>query len=182
MDTTLRKATDDDRRLIKNLVPYYIYDMSGPMGWDPNAEGLYDGCDELPEYWKKPDHHPYVITVDGRIGGFAMVRPYPGELERTEIGELFVLRKFQGHGVGTVSAFKLFDAHPGQWLVRVLNGNTGARGFWQKVIEAYTDGRFTHSAEQYLCQHSGVWPMQFYRFESRIQPAEASAHHSAGDP
>jgi len=173
MDTVLRKATDDDFPLIKSLVPYYIYDMSGDMGWGPNAEGRYDGCDELRDYWHKPDHHPYVITVGGRIGGFAMVRPYPGDLERTEIGEFFVLRKFQGRRVGRASAFWLFDSHPGRWLVRVLDRNAGACRFWKKTIAAYTDGRFTQTAEQYLCPHSGTWPMQFYRFESMSQPAAA---------
>ena len=167
MNTTLRNATDDDLSLIRNLVPYYIYEMSGEMGWDPNAKGRYDGCVNLPEYWSKPDYHPYVITVDGKIGGFALVRPYPDDLERIEIGEFFVLRKFQGDGVGTASAFWLFDSHPGKWLVRVLDGNTGARRFWEKVIAAYTGGRLAQTSEQYVCPHSGEWPMRFYRFESR---------------
>jgi predicted acetyltransferase len=169
MDTILRQATDDDFQLIKNLVPYYIYEMSGDMGWDVNAEGRYDGCDELPEYWRKPDHHPYLITVDGRVGGFAMVRPCPDDVGRKEIGEFFVLRKFQGRGVGTASAFWLFDVHPGQWLVRVLDANTQACRFWEKVIAAYTEKRFSQTSEQYECPHSGKWPMQFYRFESRCQ-------------
>jgi predicted acetyltransferase len=157
--------------VIRNLVPYYIYDMSRYMRWPPNSEGRYDGCDDLPEYWDKPDHHPYVITVDGAISGFALVRPCPDDQERTEFGEFFVLGKFQGRGVGTASAFRLFDSHPGLWLVRVLDGNTGARCFWEKVIARYTDGRFTQTAEQYVCPHSGTWPMQFYRFESKSESA-----------
>ena len=173
MKTVLRKAADDDFFLIENLVPYYIYDMSGDLGWEPNEEGCYDGCDELLEYWQKPGHHPYVITVDGKIGGFALVRPYPGDYERTEMGEFFVLRKFQGRGVGTTSAFRLFASHPGPWLVRVLDGNTRARRFWHKVIAQYTEGRFTQTGEQYRCPHSGTWPMQFYRFEGRNQPGLA---------
>jgi hypothetical protein len=56
----------------------------------------------------------------------------------------------------------------------ILDGNTGACRFWKKVIAAYTDGRFTHTAEHYLCPHSGTWPMQFYRFESRNQPTAAA--------
>jgi predicted acetyltransferase len=166
MDTTLRKATEPDFLLISNLVPYYVYDMSGDMGWSPNSEGRYGGCDNLAEYWEKPDHDPYIIMVDGMVGGFALVRPYPADPARTEIGEFFVLRKYQGHGVGAASAFWLFDAYAGKWLVRVLDANARARRFWEKVIAAYTHGRFTKTAEQYHSPYSGTWAMQFYQFET----------------
>lgn len=163
----LRKATLADLPLVRNLVPYYIYEMSGYTGWNANAEGRYDGCDDLPDYWHKADHHPYIIAVEGAVGGFALVRPYSAEPGRMEVGEFFVLRKYQGSGVGASSACWLFDAHPGQWLVRVLDANMGARTFWEKVIDRYTEARLTKTAEQYHCPHSGTWPMQFYRFESR---------------
>ena len=166
-DTNLRKATDTDFPLVRNLVPYYIYEMSGEMGWNPNAEGRYDGCDDLSDYWQKPDYCPYIITADGSIAGFALVRPYPAEPGRTEIGEFFVLRKYQQRGVGAASAAWLFDAHPGLWLVRVLDANTRACRFWEKVIADYTQGRFTRTSEQHHCPHSGTWPMHFFRFESR---------------
>ena len=32
MDVTLHEATSDDLPVVKNLVPYYIYDMSEHMG------------------------------------------------------------------------------------------------------------------------------------------------------
>lgn len=169
MEIVLRNATEEDFKVIENLVAYYIYDMSEYMGWDPNAEGRYGGCDDLRDYWDKPDHHPYVITVDGKISGFAMVRPFPDEKDRTEIGEFFVLRKYKGRGVGITSAVWLFDAHPGPWLIRVLEDNTGACKFWEKVIKAYTKGHFSQTTEQYVCPHSGKWTMKFYRFESRSQ-------------
>ena len=94
MNTVVRRARDEDLPVIKNLVPYYVYDISGHMRWRPDAEGHYGGCDDLPEYCEKPDHHPYLITVDKEMAGFAMVRPYAGDPERTEIGEFFVLRVF----------------------------------------------------------------------------------------
>ena len=164
------RATQDDLTFVKNLVPYYVYDMSEYMGWDPNDEGRYDGCDDLPDYWRKPDHHPYLIQADGKVTGFALVRPYRGEPARNEIGEFFVLRKYRGHGVGRSSAYWLFDTHPGKWLVRVLESNAAALGFWQKVINDYVDGTVVPTAEVYACPVSGTWPMLFYRFESRRLP------------
>lgn len=164
-DIQLTRATNNDFQVIKNLVPYYIYDMSEYMGWDCDPEGRWGGCDELPDYWQKPDHHPYIIMVDQSTAGFALIRRYPEEAERYEIGEFFVARKFKGRGIGKSSAFWIFDLYPGKWLVRVLDANTGAVGFWGKVIRERTNGDFTQTAEQYMSPYSGTWQMQFYRFE-----------------
>ena len=71
------------------------------------------------------------------------------------------MRRLKGRGVGAASAAWLFDSHPGKWLIRVLDDNTGARGFWSKVIAQYTGGCFSLTEELYE-----NWPMQFYRFES----------------
>jgi len=50
MDVTFTQTMGSDFEIIKNLVLYCIYDMAEYMGWDCNAEGRYDGCDDLPEY------------------------------------------------------------------------------------------------------------------------------------
>ena len=96
-----------------------------------------------------------------------MIRPYPDELERTEIGEFFVARKFKRQGIGRESAFHLFDAYPGKWLIRVLEENSGACEFWEKVIREYTLGSFDLRSEEYTDALSGSWSMKFFRFESR---------------
>ena len=173
MDMDIITATTEDFAVVKNLVPYYIYDMSEFMKWDCNAEGRWDGCDDLPDYWKEPDHHPFLIKVDQSIAGFAMIRRFPDECDRYEPGEFFVARKFKGREVGKRSALWLFNAFPGKWIVRVLDANTGARSFWAKVIREYTDGDVVQTSEQHVCPHSGTWPMQFYRFESKSQQEAA---------
>lgn len=169
MSIDIVKATTEDFAVVKNLVPYYIYDMSEFMGWDCNAEGRWDGCDELPDYWKEPDHHPFLIKVNQSVAGFAMIRRFPDELDRYEVGEFFVARKFKRQRIGKRCAFWLFDAFPGKWIVRVLDANSGARSFWDSVIREYTDGAMIQTSEQYVCHSSGTWQMQFYRFESRRQ-------------
>ena len=108
----------------------------------------------------------YVIRVDDEVAGFVLVRPYPGEPKRMEIGDFFVARKFKGRGVGKVSAFQAFDAHPGKWTIRVLDENRGARVFWGKILEEYTQGSCALTAEKFSDPHSGTWDMQFYRFDS----------------
>ncbi len=38
MEVTLHEATDQDLAIAKNLVPYYIYDMSEHLGWPCTLE------------------------------------------------------------------------------------------------------------------------------------------------
>ena len=78
MKVQVIKATDDDFRLLENLVTYYIYDMSEYMGWDCNAEGRWGGGDDFPDYWQKSNHHPLMIKVDKHVAGFAMIRHFSG--------------------------------------------------------------------------------------------------------
>jgi predicted acetyltransferase len=167
MEVQVKSAEKSDYAIIKNLVPYYIYDMSEYMKWDCNKEGRWDGCDDLPDYWEKADHYPYLILADGSMAGFALLRPFPDEPDRTEIAEIFVARQFKGQGIGRETACHLFDAFPGKWLVRVLEENIGARRFWDKIIREYTSGSSRPATETYTDPHSGSWPMIFYRFENK---------------
>jgi len=173
-EARIEAATPADFPTVKNLVPYYIYDLSEHLGWSCNAEGRYDGCDDLPDYWEKEDHHPFLIRAGNEIAGFAMVRPYPDEPDRMEIGEFFVLRKFKRRGIGREAAYRLFDRFQGEWLVRVLDENTGALCFWEAVIDEYTQDDHQRCSETYECPHSGTWPMQFFRFRCRLSPLSRS--------
>jgi predicted acetyltransferase len=166
MNIQLLKASDSDFTVIRNLVPYYVYDISEYTRWDCDTDGRWDGCTELPDYWEKPGHHPYLIRVEDSIAGFALVRPFPDESQTNEIGDFFVARKYKGLGIGRVSAFRTLDNHPGKWVIRVLEENHGALLFWNNVISEYTRGIFTRDLDQYDDPYSGSWMMHFYRFDS----------------
>jgi len=159
-------ASESDFTIIRNLVPYYVYDISEYTGWNCDVNGRWDGCEELPDYWEQTNHHPYLITVNDDVAGFVLIRPLPGELERREIGDFFVARKFKRTGVGSRSAYLAMDNHPGKWAVRVLDDNSGALHFWSNAIHQYTGGVFTKTSEQFEDPHSGSWKMQIYRFDN----------------
>jgi predicted acetyltransferase len=102
--------------------------------------------------------------LDEKIVGFALLRPFPYENDRNEIGEFFIAKKFTRKGIGTQVAIHLFDTYPGKWLIRVLKGNNNANSFWGKVIDKYTNGQFIVSEEEYHDPYSGDWNMTYYRF------------------
>jgi predicted acetyltransferase len=96
-----------------------------------------------------------------------LVRPFLSKPDRWEAGDFFIARRFKGRGIGKACAFHVFDTHPGQWIIRVLNGNRGALAFWAKVVEDYTQGIFVQTNERFEDPHSGSWYMKFYRFHSK---------------
>lgn len=144
MDVTLHEAVDADLAVVKNLVPYYIYDMSEHLGWPCSPDGRFDGCDRMETYWTEPGKHAFMFRQGEEWAGFAMVR---GNHEEPDIdfsmAEFFVLRKFRGRGVGERLARELFDRFTGHWLVEQLADNTPAIAFWRKTIGGYA--AFTES-------------------------------------
>jgi predicted acetyltransferase len=61
----------------------------------------------------------------------------------SDIGEFFVVAKFQGKGVGHQVAEKIFDQFPGTWEVRQMLAKQPAIDFWRRVIASYTHGKFS---------------------------------------
>lgn len=104
MDIQILDATEQDFPIVQNLVRFYVYDMSETMGWPCPENGLYGGCDDLPEYWwtsSTPEElesitqkltitipynmhfdrwpagyqgHPFMVRVDDELAGFAMIK------------------------------------------------------------------------------------------------------------
>ena len=160
MKVELTVATDEDLPVVLNLIRYFVYDMSKLTGWDCTPQGSYNGCNDSREYWQSnhPDTeveyrwsenckgHPFMITVNGKIAGFVLLQEISDEGKPLyDVGEFFVLGKFQRLGVGRQSAHKLFKKFPGSWRLRQIPENTPAVNFWRKVIGEFTNGNFNES-------------------------------------
>ena len=157
MKVELNEAKEEDLPVVLNLIQYYVYDMSKSTGWDCNPRGIYGGCDDSREYWQ-PDHpdtppemrssksrkgHPFMISVDGKIAGFVLLQELCQEGKPLfDIGEFFVVGKYQGKGVGKYIAHTLFRRFRGDWRIRQIPKNTPAIKFWEQVIGEFTNGNF----------------------------------------
>lgn len=60
-------ATEADFPIVQNLVRFYIYDMSETMGWLCPEDGLYGGCDDLPEYWWTESTPQELETINRKL-------------------------------------------------------------------------------------------------------------------
>ena len=144
MEPTLHLMTVDEKPLLVRLMELYLYEFSQYSGDDVSEFGTY-GYAHIDDYWNEEGRFPYLIRVDGKIAGFALICPhcdYRTEKDARCFGEFFVMRKYRGQGVGLKVATRLFDRHRGPWEICYWQNNVPASRFWKKVVERYTNGQY----------------------------------------
>jgi predicted acetyltransferase len=146
MKITLLKATKEDKNTIQNLGRFYVYEMSRYCGflptWETPSNGLYE-CIDLSSYCEKLDRHAFLVKVDDELAGFALINKV-GSAPDVEwnVGEFFIVSKFQGKGVGSYVAEQIFNQFPGTWETTQIPENQAAIDFWEKVVNKFSNGKF----------------------------------------
>ena len=141
MDVTVHDATAADLPVVKNLVPYYIYDMSEHLGWACTADGRFGGCDDLESYWSEPGKLAFVLRAGKELAGFVLILAEHDDPDVDfSVTDFFLLRKFRGRGAGERVAHQLFERFRGNWKVEQFLNNKPAVAFWRKVIGRYSGG------------------------------------------
>jgi predicted acetyltransferase len=167
---TLVKATLSDHRVIQNMARFYVYDMSRycghSPGWECPDDGLFE-CVDLKNYFTDIENHAFFIKVGPEIAGFVLINKVGSSADVDwNMGEFFVLAKFQKSGIGQHIAKEVFNRFDGVWEVASIPENTRALMFWKKTVGEYTKDDF--SEEQKVVQHPEPHPMVILRFESEV--------------
>lgn len=161
MDFELIPATEAEAHVFVNLWPLYQYDLSEVGGMPVNADGLFedegirehDYMSDLRVWFRRPGHlFPFLIRVDGRAAGFAMIGGAPSNAPKDRdflVQEMFLMRPFRGLGVAEGAMRQVFARLPGLWEIWVIPENSRALAFWRKVVGELTDGQYTE-ARQYI--------------------------------
>jgi predicted acetyltransferase len=136
-----------EQPILANLLELYAHDFSEFHDLELGEDGRF-GYRDLAIYWLAPNRYPFLIRVDGKLAGLALVKRN-SELSADEpvwdIAEFFVVRKYRRHGVGTEIAHEVWRRFPGPWSVRVMQSNDSGRRFWEQAITAFT-GRAVDSS------------------------------------
>ena len=141
MDIAIDTVPIDGKPVIDNLLQLYIHDFSEFGGFDVDERGRY-AYSRLDLYWTEANRFPFLVRVDGKLAGFALVYvEKEGEQPVARIAEFFVMRRYRHGGVGRQAARLLWTALPGTWTVRVSEGNTPALAFWTRVVAEFSEGR-----------------------------------------
>ena len=136
----LVRAARDQESIIANLLELYAHDFSEFYNLELGADGRF-GYKHLPLYWSEPDHYPFLIMLDGRLAGFALVKR--GTV--WDVAEFFIVRAHRRRGIGTRIAHEVWNRFPGPWQVRVMQSNRTALNFWQRAITTF-NGEAVHPA------------------------------------
>lgn len=147
MKLNILPASKELLPVIQNMARFYAYDLSKSCGfyqlfdWSFPQNGLYEGPD-VSKYWQ-PNCYQFIIYVDGEIAGFALINKSGTQSDVDwNMGEFFIVGKFQGKGIGKQVAFELFDKFPGQWEIMQMPPNLPAIRFWKKIVTEYTHNQF----------------------------------------
>lgn len=140
--------------VIQNMARFYAYDLSKSCGhdgvydWSFPDDGLYEALD-VSKYWQ-PNAYPFVIYADEELAGFALINKIGTSSDVDwNMGEFFIVGKFQGMGVGRQIAFQIFDQFSGTWEVMQMLRNKPAIKFWEKVISEYTQEDFAKEIKSF---------------------------------
>ncbi len=126
-------ASFQEKTILRNLMQYYLYEFSELDGVVMNEPGLFD-YQYLDHYWTEPGRYPFLVRVDDKLAGFALLRRgtyFPPQEDQTEtrmiVAEFFVMMNYRRNGVGTQVALQLFDRFPGRWEIAQIPNNIEGR-------------------------------------------------------
>jgi predicted acetyltransferase len=151
-EVSLIPATLHDYPAIQNMARFYVYDLSRECGdisdeWNILLDGLYESFD-FKEYIESPQKEAYLIKANNILAGFVLLNKETLSPDtQWNMGEFFVLAKFQGKGIGRLVATTVFKEHPGSWEVSVIPENKSAAQFWRRIISDVTESSFQESME-----------------------------------
>jgi predicted acetyltransferase len=165
MNVQVVPATEpDERARLTALFELYVYDFSEMLNLDVGDDGRFH-FPALAAYWSDARHHPFLVRVDGKLAGFALVQEssrLSGDPSVFDMDQFFVLRKYRRHGIGEQMAAWLFDRFRGVWEVRQKAENQGGIAFWRRAVARYTSGQFEE-----LILDDQRWRGPVQRFDSR---------------
>src|SRR3954463_15869930 len=103
---SLAPAQPKERLALGNLFQLYAYDWSALLPLDVADDGRFDDG-PLDPYFRDDGRHPFLIRVDGKLAGFALVSlrsRLTGATGVADMAEFFVMRRYRHRGVGLAAA------------------------------------------------------------------------------
>jgi predicted acetyltransferase len=132
-------AAPEQESIIANLLELYAHDFSEFHNLELGANGRF-GYRHLSLYWSEPGRYPFLIKVDGRLAGLALVKrgseASDGEAV-WDVAEFFIVRAYRRQGIGMKVAHEVWKRFPGLWEVRVMQSNRTALNFWQRAVTTF---------------------------------------------
>ena len=131
----------DHQPLIRNLYQFYAYESSDWEEEDIEVDGqFYINDQHLAQYWQAPGWRAEIILADGFIAGFALIERV--EIDQqwvSELADLFILRKYRGHGIASHIAQEIMSANQ-TWLLCSYAHDRVGQAFCQQLLKRLARG------------------------------------------
>ena len=137
-------ASMQQKPILANLLELYTHDFCDFIDLEIGPDGRF-GYREIDLYWTDPDRLPFLLYVDNRLAGFALVKTFHRDgVDGAvwDMTEFFILRGYRGKGIGAEATRQIWRRFPGHWEVRVMAANEPAYRFWSRAIESFAGGDF----------------------------------------
>jgi predicted acetyltransferase len=133
-------ATLADYPIVEDMVQFYFSDL---LRYMQAEDVLKKNAAYFKTYFENPSRITLLLKINKEIVGCAFVNS-DGFFSDTEfnMGEFFVLSKFQGQGIGQQAVEQIWNNYPGRWEVPVIPENKPALAFWRKNILNFTSGNY----------------------------------------
>lgn len=137
---SLQLAELDQYSLVQNMARSYALSLSKDI--DINADF------DFKNYFTEESRKAYLIKSYSDIAGFVLVNKATfSKNSNLNIGEFFILDKYQRLSIGRQAAELLWSLLPGIWEVSVIPENISALTFWENIISKYTNNNFSKALQ-----------------------------------
>ncbi|MBM6619470.1 GNAT family N-acetyltransferase [Bacillus suaedaesalsae] len=136
----INKVTLQEKEKLGNLFEYYVYEFSPYLKIDIGTDGKF-GFGQLNEYFTD-SYDPYFIYKDDNLVGFCIVQKLTNKDYDYQVDQFFILKRYEGLGLGKAAAFQIFNQYKGRWNITQIETNYKAQAFWRGTIKAYTNNTF----------------------------------------
>jgi predicted acetyltransferase len=144
VDVELVTTAEADKPVLANLLQLYQYDFSEIRELDLTPHGTFT-YRYLDSYFTESGREAYFVTVDGTLGGFALLRGDADDDGSWNVAEFFVVRRYRRRGVARQAARLLFARHPGEWTLSFDRNNAPAAALWRTVVAEAATGEITET-------------------------------------
>gem|GEM_PF-1138355 len=136
--------------------------------WETPSNRLFE-CIDLSSYFEKLGSHGFLVKIGEELAGFVLINKVGSTPDVDwNIGEFFIVSKFQGKGVGRYVAEQVFNQFAGVWEASQISENKPAIEFWDRIISRYSNGQFEKTLKIVL--ESKPHPMVILKFTSQRSP------------
>lgn len=133
-ELSIERAKPEDKKLLFRLLQLYFFDSAHWSGEDLLEDGLYEcEADGLLTYFDlSSEDRAYILRVNGKIAGFALVEAVPFEGKQiSEFADLFVLPKYRRLGLASAATTQIVINSENPWLIAIFRKDREAMRYWQ---------------------------------------------------